>query len=85
MSINWSNFSPTELVILRLLQDGHPHRPDELKRVAGDDLMTAGALSVHVSNLRKKLRLIGQDVSTEKAMEYCQYRLVRLTASSARG
>jgi DNA-binding response OmpR family regulator len=85
MAIDWHKFTPIESRILELLQDGHPHRVQELKCVAGDNQMEDKTIYVHVCNMRKKLRILGQDISTESALEFCQYRLIRLTASHSRG
>lgn len=80
------NLTASETRIFQLLEDGHPHRMDEMKRVLGNDEMEDKTVYVHICNLRRKLRPYGQDVSTELATTVSPvlYRLRRLTASHAR-
>lgn len=71
-------YTPTEKTILELLNDGLPHRLDDIKEVLEDKLMEVHTVRQHISNLRKKL--VGYDVtSTYHDCRYC-YRLVKLLA-----
>lgn len=59
-------FTQTQIRIIRLLNDGMPHRRSEIQRLLCDDMATDGTIKVHICNLRKKLRTIGRDVVCEK-------------------
>lgn len=54
--------TPTERRIMTMLSDGYRHRKSELQTCLGDELATNGTLLVHIANIRKKLRIVGQDI-----------------------
>lgn len=79
-----NGYTPSEAIIMGLLNDGHPHRPDEIKFVLKDPAMKDSTLRVALCNLRRRLRLFGQDIVNEKSYNVLKYRLVRTVASHAR-
>lgn len=71
-------YTRSEQAIYDLLDDGHPHRLEELREALGDALMEIGVVRKHISNLRKKLT--GFDItSTYYDCHFC-YRIVKLIA-----
>lgn len=69
-------FTPTETIIVNLLYDGKPHfREDIIKTV--DPFMEVDTLNMHMSNIRKKLATISQDVMSRKVGKKYTYRIVR--------
>lgn len=57
-----AKFTAVETRILRLLSDGMPHTKEEVHSCLSDELGPLKNISVQLSNLRKKLRPMGQDV-----------------------
>lgn len=78
-------FTPTETRILAVLSDGMPHRRDELMRCLWDELSSRAALKMQLSNIRAKLRPIGQDIVCEWYNRGLSYRQIRLLASAVDG
>ena len=74
-------FTPTQQRIVDVLQDGQPHHRNELFQCLNDDLTTYTTLKVHLCNIRKVLRPLGQDVICELSGQQVYYRLARLLAS----
>ncbi len=58
-------FSPTQQKILDVLADGEPHLFDDVLRGVGDPYMAMQTVFVHVSNLRRRLKLVGQAIVCE--------------------
>lgn len=72
-------FTPTEQKILAVLSDGKRHLKDELRVLLSDgELSDDTVMQMHVSNLRKKLNPIGQDIICEYNSRRIFYRHVRL-------
>lgn len=72
-------FTPTEQKILAVLSDGKRHLKDELRVLLSDgELSDDTVMQTHVSNLRKKLNPIGQDIICEYNSRRIFYRHVRL-------
>jgi DNA-binding response OmpR family regulator len=68
--------------ILKMLLDGLPHRRDEIRDLLDHDCQDSlNALQVHISNLRKLLRLQGQDIEYEYHHKDHWYRLVNTLTS----
>lgn len=82
---NGNGFTPTQRRILAVLNDGMPHNRGELWACIGDDKGVPSLLSQHISNIRKHLRPIGQDIICEFANRTLNYRHVRLLASTYDG
>lgn len=74
-------FTETEERVLRVLDDGLPHHPQELVE-AIDTQADKNTLSVHLVSIRKKLRPVGHDVLTEYIHHKAFYRHVMLICSS---
>jgi len=51
-----NEWTPTEKRPLDALRAGQPHHPDELRKLLNDDMADRATLSVHFSNMRKKLK-----------------------------
>lgn len=51
-----NGWTPTEKRLLDALRDGQPHHPDELRALLNDDMADRATLSVHLCNMRKKLK-----------------------------
>lgn len=62
LSIDETKFTPTELRILRLLNDGRPHLRDDIHKECFDSLTDIGVVSNNISRIRKQVRRVGQDV-----------------------
>lgn len=81
-----SVFTPLERRFLHVLSDGMPHTFDELFLCMEDAHAERQTVYVHLSNIRRKLRVVGQDivreVQTYGPKNYKRfYRHVRLLAS----
>lgn len=57
-------FSPTQADILAVLANGLPHTKEELFAITGEK-DRSNSVKVHISNVRKQLRQIGQDIICE--------------------
>lgn len=71
------DLTPTECRILEKLSDGMPHSKEELVLCLFDDLSSVHTVKYHISNLRVKLRPIGQEIVCEYNRGF-KYRRVRL-------
>jgi DNA-binding response OmpR family regulator len=62
--VNPKLLTPTQTRLLSVLLDGEPHTRADLRSqgVNGDELDGFDTLNKHVSNLRRHLRPIGQDI-----------------------
>ena len=77
-----AGFTPTEQAMLAVLSDGMSHGKAELHACLPDELGSLDNVKVHVTNIRKKLRLKGEDIlCTRVYMSEPIYRLVRVLAS----
>ena len=78
-------FTRTQQAILNVLADGLPHARQEIHACLPDELGAMSNIRAHLSNIRKGLRPMGQDIICEWAKrQYC-YRQVRLLASAIDG
>lgn len=66
----------TQYKLWNALADGQPHPASQLCELLNDSL-AAGALKVHICQLRKLLPA-GQDISCERVRGESRYRIVRL-------
>ena len=73
-------FTPVQQRMLNVLADGLQHTPKELHTCLEDELGPLTNIQIHISNIRSKLRPIGQDIAMEKSMLGTFYRHVRLLA-----
>lgn len=73
-----NGFTKTQNAILAVLSDGQPHTREELHRCLPDDMTEMSAVRVHVCNIRKVLRLKGQDIVCELKNGRIHYRHVRI-------
>jgi DNA-binding SARP family transcriptional activator len=73
------NLTVTEQKIYDVLSDWYPHSVDELTTCLWDDMNDGpgSALRFHMSNLRKKIGPLGQDVVHRGVNGKSTYRLVR--------
>jgi DNA-binding response OmpR family regulator len=72
------NFTRTEKRLLAVLSDGKAHPRHELMACLNDELSERVVLRVHFSQLRKKLRPLGQDILCVYHMRSFWYQHVRL-------
>lgn len=80
-------FTPTELRLLLVLSDGKPHTRTELHAVLPDELGPYQNVQRHVSNIRKILRVQGQDIVCvwhKRTLCYQQIRLLSACCSASR-
>lgn len=71
------HFTKTEQRIIAILADGEPHARKELIVCLNDELASFGALKVHLSNIRKKLKTQGEDIVFVASYKCWGYRQVR--------
>jgi hypothetical protein len=71
-------WTPTQRRILAVLADWQPHAREELHRCLNDDLGSLANLWAHVSNIRKALQPLGEDVVCVRHLGVICYRKVRL-------
>lgn len=76
-----NGFTPTEKRILDVLADGLPHRPHEIHSCLDDELSTIAAIKPHLSRIRPRLRIKGQDIICEYRDKLYWYRQIRLLSS----
>lgn len=74
-------FTPTEWAMLVVLQDGLPHRREELHECL-DPLSSMGRVKAHVSSIRKKLLMRGETIICELNDRRICYRWVRLITTA---
>lgn len=79
--LNAKDFTKTQRNILDVLADGMPHSTKELKKCLWDELSGDDTIYVHISNIRKVLRPLGQDIVCEFKDSRYFYRHIRLIAS----
>lgn len=76
-----NGYTPTEKRILAVLSDGLPHKRHEIHACLCDDLSGLTAIQAHISNIRKRLRAIGEEIVCELSGGTITYRHVRLLSS----
>lgn len=74
-----SEFTPTQRAMLAVLSDGLPHTLVELHACLPDELGAMVNASMHISNLRKKLRKSDEDIICQVHGRDTFYRHVRLS------
>ena len=79
------NYTPTEQRIMTMLSDGQFHTRGQLMGCLGDELTAVGTLHVHLTNLRQKLRPMGQDIIFRNIEGVSCYMHARILASPYRG
>ena len=72
-----SEFTPTELRMLEILNDGLCHTKEELSECLDDNLSSANTVWSHTFNLRRKLKMKGLGILFEKYKCKHYYRQVR--------
>lgn len=75
-------FTPTQQLVIDALSDGKPHLKQELRDVLGCEEDDYNKLRVTISNLRIRLRPIGQDIVCRVQYRRIYYQHVRLLNSS---
>lgn len=70
--------TPTQLRIMLVLQDGHPHIASELMGCLNDDLADRDVLHSHLYQLRKKLKTINLTVLYQYINRRAHHRLVQI-------
>ena len=80
-----NGFTPTEKRILALLSDGNRHTREEVLACLDDDLAEMKAIKPHVSRIRKKLNLIGEEIVCVARDRSYFYQHVRLLPSAYDG
>lgn len=72
-------FTKTELRMLEVLSDGYPHTRLELFACCGDQLSDArSTVLVHIANIRKKIRPIGEDIDCCIKNRKIHFRHIRM-------
>ena len=71
-------WTKTQSRIIELLSDGQFHRTSEIRREAVDEYAETSTVSVHLSNIRAKLRPVGEDLQTRQIDGECAYRHIRV-------
>lgn len=80
-----NGYTPTERRMLDILDDGLPHRREELHACLGDELAPLSAIQNHISRLRAKLKPKGHDVLCVSRDNTRYYQRVVLYASANDG
>lgn len=79
----WLGGQTIEQNMMEQLSDGEVHSLESLAEHLYED--SRMAMQTHVSNLRRQLRPIGQDIACIRVNGCCYFQLVRLTASPYNG
>jgi DNA-binding SARP family transcriptional activator len=72
--VSVADFTPTQRRILEVLADGMPHRRESLHACLPDDMGALANLRFHLSQLRKVLRPLGQDIICQLYKNRLHYR-----------
>lgn len=72
------DLTPTEMRLYRTLSDGNRHTKKDLHDCLDDDMAGRTAVKKHITEIRKKLRPRGLDVTCERHDGSVCYRLVRM-------
>jgi len=75
----------SQQIIYDILSDGRAHPRQDMIEAMPDELFCGHTLTVHMSNLRSKLRPIGQDVVCTRVGNASSYSLVRTLSNPNRG
>lgn len=73
-----NSFTKTQNAILCVLADGQPHTRKELHGCLPDEMTELSAVRVHICNIRKTLRLRGEDIICELHKRAIHYRHVKI-------
>jgi DNA-binding CsgD family transcriptional regulator len=73
-----AQWTPTQSRILKLLSDGMPHEREEIFKCLNDELSAKRVVFTHLSDIRRVLRPLGQDILTELFEGIPHYRWVVL-------
>lgn len=76
-----NGFTPTQQRLLGVLSDGRAHLRAELLACFDDPSPTSRNLSFHLTNIRQKLRPIGQDIICQLLNRRIAYRRIRFFTS----
>lgn len=71
-------FTPTQLRIVQLLADGKPHTRQEIKELLWDDQSPLTAIRAHITNCRKVLRLLEEEIVCELSNGTITYRRIKV-------
>jgi len=77
------HLTPTERVLFEALADGEAHSPYDLLKLLDDELADKRTLHVHVHNLRRKVRAIGEDIMCQSFGRRLGYRRIKLITPEA--
>lgn len=77
-------FSAIEQKIIDILSDGQRHTREELHSCLYDDQGSFNNIQAHISNIRKKIRLRGEDINCVIYSGGIYYQHVRLLANPYR-
>lgn len=72
----------TERRIFELLSDGAPHKLAELLKDLGWEEQDRGTLYTHITNVRRKLIHVGEDIVAQSFGKSTGYRRVRMLGES---
>lgn len=75
-----NGYTPTQQRMLNLLGDGLSHTKEELHGCLDDDLAQVECIRAHISDLRKRLRPLGQDIVNRYEDGAYVYRWVRIVS-----
>lgn len=79
-----ADLTPTQARIMAVLADGYAHIKEELQRHLDDELSCPQNIIMHIANVRKKIRPLGEDIVTELLAGKTYYRWVRLLGNPYR-
>lgn len=71
-------FTPTQLKIVQLLADGKPHTRKEIHDLLWDEQSPITAIRAHITNCRKMLRVLGEEIVCELYESKVHYRRVKV-------
>jgi hypothetical protein len=74
-------FTTTEQRILTRLQEGGTHPPGSLISCLYDELGSLDAVRVHINNMNKKLRPVGQEIVCISLGTHRGYKIVGIVSS----
>lgn len=78
-------YTETEKRILKTLSDGHRHTRDEIAACLPELPNNYKLINTHISNIRRRLRLRGEEIVCELNNRRICYRHVRLLPSGRLG
>jgi hypothetical protein len=80
-----AQFTSTQQKIMDILEDGFPHKFEELREVLPDKLGGRRALGNHLNAIRAKIRPGGREILCQFLLRQRQYRMVRMLHSPNTG